>query len=210
MTQEQSLADLISVRGLEEGGGPRTPLRHFKGKFVEYVTEPVTNTQRIRVLLRFTDLDVIESTEPYQFPTGEIGITHSTRKNSAWGIFGESLIKLIKEDEDFKDCVGKVMELAYTPSHDYGFTDDAGKPIIRDAWEVLHVEGGADKVDPTERALQLIDGKTMPQFNQVVFSDPIVKADMKLCDAILSDTFVNSMLEAGKIEKDSNEAFHRK
>lgn len=204
----------VSIRGLTEGGF-ETPLRRFKGRYVGLKTEPITDAQgnttgKIRVILQYSDVEVIDSTEPYNFPTAEIRFSHSLKKGSKWGIFSESLVKLLPEDEDLNECKGKMMELVYTPDHDFGENRDTGERIVSSIWEVASIEGGGAKVNPIERALELLDGKTIAEFNQVVFSDPAIKGDVAFGETLLDDSFIKSMLDSGKVTKNDDGVCHVK
>lgn len=211
MDENASIDEQVSIRGLTEGF--QSPLKQFKGRYAGHKTEPAYDPKKIRVILQFTDVDVIDSTEPYQFPTAEIRINHSTKKGSMWGIFSESLLKLIDDDKDLKDCKGMVLEMKLTPDHHFGENKDTGEEIVRSAWEVLSVEGkkgSTSKVNASDRALQLLNGKTLAQFHQIAFADPAIKGDTALQEAILDETFVTAMLAAGKLTKDKNEIYHTK
>ena len=66
------LADELSFRNLPaEEGGPRTPLRQFKGK-LEKFADSVDDYQRNIITFYFTDVEVLKSEEPYDFPIAEI------------------------------------------------------------------------------------------------------------------------------------------
>lgn len=107
----------VSIRGLIEGGG--TPLRRFKGKLADYNTEPATGYDGTRVNLMFgPDIEVLQSTEPYNLPTAVINLGLSNKKRSKWGYFSDSLAKFLPAEEDLKDCVGKVVGLVFTDGLD--------------------------------------------------------------------------------------------
>jgi hypothetical protein len=195
---------LVSVRNLTEGFG--TPLRRFKGKFHSYATRPENQWKKTPVDLNFQDVVVVESTEPYSFPTATISINLSKTKKSMWGVFGSSLAKFLKEGEDIKDAQGKMMELALTPGHDFG-KNQRGEVIIVDCWEVIALEGSGVKVDPVARALELLDGKTIPEFNQKAFGDPIIRGS-SVASSLLDNTFIPAQEAAGKIIKDKEGVYH--
>ena len=92
--------DLITTRGLTEGEAA-TPLRKFYGILDSY--SPEERYGKTSVVMNFKDVEVIESTEPYPFPIAVIPIKLSNRKNSAWGVFSESLNAIIPEDQDIKE-----------------------------------------------------------------------------------------------------------
>lgn len=203
MTTE-NLLDQVSIRNLKEGG---TPLRRFKGKFDSYTLDPITGSTKMRVNLNFTEVEVKDSTEPYQFPIAQIGISHSLSQRSGWGIFSKSLVQFLKEDQDIKDAVGMTMELAMTPNHIYGKNQE-GEDITGNVWEVASVEGAGPKVNPIEKALEILDGKQESAFNQAVFNEPALKGTDVL-SAILNKTFVKTVLEMGQATVDADGTYHR-
>jgi hypothetical protein len=201
---------MVSFRGLQKGF-EATPLRHFKGKFGGFeIREVAGRFPGTRVDLNFSDIEVILSTEPYQFPIAQISIRYSDRENSAWGIFAQSCTKLLPENLDIGDCVGKVMELLLTPGHKFGFDQESGEEIIRDCWECQSIEGvgEARAGNPMKRALELLDGKIEQDWNQVVFTDPLVKGDATLVNSILQRTFLPAQQQLGIISKDEAEVWH--
>lgn len=205
MTTEPNLVDQVTSRGLKESF-QRIPLRRFKGKLVDYTLDPIPNSQKMRVHLNFADVSVIESTEPYQFPIAIIPITYSDKKNSLWGIFSTSLLQFLMDEEDIKDAKGRFLELVLTPDHHFGRNLE-GEEIIMDAWEVASVEGAVSKVNPIEKALELLDGKNESTFNQAVFNEPALKGTDVL-SAILNKTFLTTMKGSGQITLDDDGTYH--
>lgn len=217
--ENQALTAKISVRGLKDSG---SPLKEFKGKLSQYNAETIAirpenqrpggPTDRVRVNLGFTEPQIIFSTEPYILPIVQIGIAYSENKKSMWGYFGASLAKCIKEGEDIKDCIGRTLHMKWTPGHMlYSFEEKKDTP--RDCWEVIAVEGGAAKVDPLTRVLELLTkdgGRTLHQFQQEVFTDLIVKLDANLMNSIMNGTLVPGLEAAGKVVKDDKGVYHLK
>jgi len=200
-----------SIRGLVDSEFA-SPLRKFYGVFDSYLNQPEEGSRKARIALNFRELEVLASVEPYPWPTATISIARSNRKNSAWGIYSQSLAECIPDEEDLKDQLNKRLLLEVTPGHDYGFKDEQGVQIIRDAWEVMEVAGkarGATTTSAQERAKQLLDGKTMPDFNSAALADPLIRADTDLQRAITDRSFVQAMLQTGEFTKDENDIFHR-
>lgn len=197
----------VSIRGLQEGVS-RTPLEEFKGKLDDYESETTTFTPpTVNINLHFTDLEVIKSDEPYQFPIANLPIKFSKRANSAWGIFSQSVAKLVPDDEDIKDQKGKMMHLKRR-SHIFGQDRTTGDDMVGFVWEVQEIEGSGPKVDPTEVALAILDGKTEAEFGQKVFADKDVKKSPELQKQIIGKTWVASMITAGRVTKDENAVHH--
>ena len=199
----------VTIRGLEGG----TPLREFIGVLDSYQRDvrAYEGVDRTRVTLNFRDVEVIESTEPYIFPVAQISIPES--KGGMWRIFGSSLVKLLTDDEDIKDAVGRRLRMKLTPGHSMGKdrnpnSDTFGQEIIRDCWEVQEIVGAPKKVNAIARALELLDGKNLAEFHQVVYADSAIKGDAQLLSSIINATFITAMESTGKVTKDSSGIYH--
>jgi hypothetical protein len=210
----------VSTRGLTEGG---TPLRHFKGRLNSFPKEAAKNYAGTIVQLNFTDVDVIESLEPYPFPIATIGINLSNNKKSKWGIFSESLNKLIPESEDIDQQVGKMFEMKMTPGHKVfqkprdaaGTTIPGGKSVEveTEAWEVIALEGavvaGKGTSAPAEIAKALLDGKNQADFNRLAYGDAVIRTDPNLLRSLGDNSFVTAQVQMGAFVKDANGVFHK-
>lgn len=135
------------------------------------------------------------------------------------------------KNQDF--LIGKVQEWRMTPGHLMPDRDEAGnwteKP--REAWEVVYVEGVggtahsgagtapvagdapspapvATGVAPTQQALNLLDGKTQQEWNNIVFTDSIVKGDGALTQLIIDGKFIPPLVESGQVTMDENQVYH--
>jgi hypothetical protein len=105
----------LSVRNLKDGGFSQ-PLREFDGKLNDLIQESAQyadGREGTRVNLNFIDLDNIKTApgEVYILPTAVVSVSLSDSKNSMWGYFGTSLVKLMPEDEDIEQQKGKRMHL---------------------------------------------------------------------------------------------------
>jgi len=204
--------DLVSVRNLVDSEFG-TPLRKFYGILDSYY--PDKGTYGNRVVLNFKDVEVLEVAEGqvYEFPIAQIPIKHSNRKNSAWGVFGDSLIKCIPEDQDIKDCLNKRMGLEMELGHVYGTDRATGEELTGNPWTVFEVEGavaaGAATTSATEQAKSLLDGKTLAEFNKIAYADPIIRKDVDLQRAITDKSFVKAMVATGEFTKDDSDVYHQ-
>jgi len=126
--------------------------------------------------------------------------------------------------------IGKVQEWKMTSGHMFPYRDDATglwgeRP--NDAWEVQYVEGiggtphsgageaapatpavaavpKAGSVTPMQQALNLLNGKTAQEWNNVVFQDPIIKGDPQLTNSIIQGTFLSGLVAAGTVTVDAD------
>jgi hypothetical protein len=96
---------------LEASTDERSPLRSFIGVLESYdaIEETSKNTGKPYVIAHFNfqDVEVHESTEPYNFPTAQIDIFYSERADSNWDVFKKSLVKIIDPARDIDLIVGK-------------------------------------------------------------------------------------------------------
>ena len=134
------------------------------------------------------------------------------------------------KNQDF--LVGKVQEWKATPGH-MMWDNDKQMETPRDAFEVVYVEGvggtpysGAaesatsqpDSAAPAQavgagisskqQALKLLDGITVQEWNNLVFTDPLVKADPDLTVSIVQGTFLPPLEADGTVTKDENGVYH--
>lgn len=237
--QEQLLAQL-RTRGFESGGFA-SPLREFRGRLDKITGSMVQRGQmksaRLEVTYTFSEVEVIKSTEPYPFPIAQISLLHSNRAQSMMGVLGASIDKVINsglddnapqnqvKNQDF--LIGKVQQWEITPSH-MMWDMDKKQETPRECWEVIEVEGFAttpvvtksqasptpitpSTITPAQEALNLLEGKTLSQWNNEVFKNSLVKAGGgDLINSIIQGTFVSSLEAAGNITKDANGVYHVK
>lgn len=237
LTPDEVLAQL-RTRGYEDGF-QRTPLKEFRGR-LENITGNMVDRftpPRLEVLYNFTDVEVIESTEPYTSPVAQLTIMHSNRKKSAMGYFGASIDRVINaglaaeapadqvKGQDYLQ--GKVLHMKLTPGHMI-WDGNAGEERPRDCWELMAVIGeGTPAAAPAAAtsaapaappaatgptavgaAKAMLEGLTEQQWLQKVFQDPAIKADTELVNSIIGRTFLPPLEAAGLVTKDANGIYH--
>jgi len=167
--------------------------------------------------LNFSEIDVKESSEPYLFPIAQLSFPSSDRTKCGWGVLGKSGVKFLAENEDVSALIGAILELKMTPGH-MMWNRDEGKETPRECWEVIGVERvggvqvptvGANAASAIETAIDLLIGKNEQEWNQLVFTNPIVKADSGLISQILGRTFLPALEEADVIKKDDAGIYSR-
>jgi len=196
----------------------------------------------MRVTFNFRDLEVLETIEPYHFPVFSFNATESNRKKSKYGVFAESFNVVAdsqlspeqldpsnpnfvpaKDRMDFKDAIGKRLGLVLADGEDgrpeppmlYDGRVQEDKPTP--AWTVYSIEGiGAvgQGADAAEVAKQLLDGKTLPQFNAEALKNTTIKNDTALLTSIslpvsAAGNFANALIAAGEFTKDTAGVYHR-
>ena len=210
--------DPMSIRGLQEGEG-RTPLRKFYGNLDSYISRPAKTYEGTVVDLNFADVEVIQSTEPYNFPIAIIPVALSNRVSSRWGVFSNSLSACIPPEEDLKHQVGKRIGMVFSDGLDgrpephslYSGRTKREEPTA--CWEVFEVAGvvaGAEVTSPKERAKRLLVGKTLAEFNAVAFQDPILRMPQNadLLRSVISKTFAKALVQAGEAAVDASGVYH--
>ena len=199
-----------------------------------------TTTQ---VTLNLRDLEVIETVEPYHYPIFSPQFGQSNRKKSRWGILSESFNEIVdsvltaeqkdpdnpnfippKNRTDIKDCIGKRIGLVMSDGDDgrpaapmlYDGRADQAKPTP--TWRVYSVEGfgvaGGQGVTPLDKAMTMLDGKTLADFNAAALADPIVRGDATLLASIsmppsAPTSFSNTMVASGQFTVDENGVYHK-
>ena len=133
------------------------------------------------------------------------------------------------KNQDF--LIGKVQEWRITGGHLMPDRDGAGNwtEVPREAWEVVYVEGiggtphsgvaqpataqptpqPTTGETPIQRAINLLDGKTQQQWNNMVFQDLAVKGDTGLINNIITGQFLPPLEEAGIVTKDADGVYHK-
>lgn len=216
----------VSTRNLQEGFAG-TPLRRFTGKYEGYTQEPATGYEGTRVLLNFSSVEVLESTEPYNFPIAVLNMGLSNRKKSKWGYLGDSLNKLQGPEEDIDDQQGKRMGLVFCDGQEgrpeprpiwnktADKTDFPDGEVPTPVWEVYELEGGAPAaagvgvVTAADRAKELLDGNAISDFNKKALADTLIRKDPALQRAITDRSFVKGLLDSGEFTKDDVDIFHK-
>lgn len=145
----------------------------------------------------------------------------------------ENLPQQQAKNQDF--LIGKVQEWMVTPGHPMPSRDANGQwtEAPQECWEVVWVEGvggtphsgvaapaqattpapvgtpAPATVTPTQRAIDLLDGKNQQQWNNVVFQDPMVKGDTALVNSIITGAFLAPLEESGVVTKDADGVYHK-
>ena len=217
--------DLVSVRGLVDSDFDN-PVRECDAIFDSYETAPATGYDGTRVSLNFKDLDNVIAVAPYNLPTMVINVGLSNKHKSKWGYFGDSLAALLPSEEDIKDCKGRTMRLVFAdgqegrPSPKPIWNRDADpaefpdKMVPTPVWVVASVEGiaatseiAASTVSAADWAEENLVGKTRANFNKWAYGDPKVRKDTALQRSITDKSFINSLMQLGRIHEDADGIF---
>lgn len=126
--------------------------------------------------------------------------------------------------------IGVMQEWKVTSGH-MMWDSKEEKETPRECWEVVWAEGfggtphsgttptttanpastptTSSGETPLQRAINLLDGKTQQQWNNIVFQDEVVKNDTALINNIINGKFLPPLEEAGTITKDDNGVYHK-
>lgn len=218
--------NLVSIRGLVDSDFDN-PLRKFIATFDSYTTEAATGYAGTRVSLNYRDIDSgsVVAVAPYIFPTVVINVGQSNKNKSKWGYLANSLAALIPADEDIKDQEGKTMTLVFCDglegrpkpkpiwNRDADPAEFPDKMVPTPVWIVEAVEGvaAADASDTGQSAAdwaeENIIGKTKAEFNKFAFADPKIRKDVALQRSISDQSFVNALVQMGKVKEDADGRF---
>lgn len=208
MSTLDDLRNQITFRGLKDSGFA-DPVREFKGNLAGFdVVEAEfqgVKQGRNNVILRFSDVEAIISDPPWSYPNKDITIGYSDRKQSRWGIFAESGLKFLSENEEFSNLVGKRLHLKIAVHMLFQGKERGVQPA--DCWTIVGVEGaadvnGAEAISAEKQLLILVNGKTRQQFNMEAIRLPIVKKDSALSSRLLNNTWFAEITSNGLVSKD--------
>ena len=188
--------------------GARTPLKDFWGDFEDFVPRAAEADRRARVLFRFTNVEVIETTgEPWPYLTAELDLPLSDQKGSMFGVLGETVKKFFPTG-GISAAKGKRLHMKLTGGH-MMWNRDAGKAEPREAWEIIEVKGlgvggTTPQIDITSRVVQLAIGKTPEEFNSAALQDTVIRSNPTVLNSCLDGNLIPSLIAAGKLKKDAN------
>ncbi len=199
----------------------RTPLQRFRGvvKSID-PEERAGNTGSYMVAkVGITDLEVLESTEPYPFSSTSLDIPYNTRAATRWDVFARS-IRNITGSNDINVLVGKTQEWAFAPCTLRGaLRDETGAQIMENgrakwgdvasnAWQVISVEGfdSPNGTGPNlmDEIVALVDGKTNEQFYKAFFNDSSLKkmnGYLEASNDATERTLLSALEKAGRISQ---------
>ena len=216
----------------------RTPLTRFRGtlKDINLVKNERFNSQR--AVFDFTDVTVIESTEPYPFPIATIEVNYRPDgKDNPWDVWKKSVYSAFG-DEDYGTMldrlVGKEQEWWYgdamlrrTANENAGEEpdkDEAGKDIWRlrpsKAWQVTWIEGAggakaAGGKGLNELLAELANGKDKTGFNTALFSpdaNPLKSFGVEFTKAVevaSKSELLPALVTIGLLSVDSDGVYHK-
>lgn len=208
MVEEQIVP---TVRNLEPAGEFQ-PLREFKGVLEKIESSHDEEYNTTHMHLHFTDVDVIESEEPYDFPIASIRFPYNLKVGTRWGIFSNTVTSFLEDNQDISDLVGCNLHMKMG-IHKLWHGRER-KRTDQLAWELIGVEGTPipgtvkEESNAMNRALEILDGKTIQKFNSESLKDPIIRGDPEVSKAITDKVFAETMLAEGVVIIDEEGIHH--
>lgn len=218
--------------GFDEPQDSQTPLIHFTGNLKEYKINQRTYEGRQNpnyiVVFDFTDLTVIESREPYFFPTAQIQIPFSDRADTRWAAFTKSVRSIIPADQwanlsqPLDILVGKRVEFFLKAANlRLPVRDESGETIegkwavqLSEAWQLESLEGftsAEGQVDIWDLVLEFANGKKETEIKAWVYNEPKLKSLPKFNDVVeatAEGNLLSSLVTAGKLTRDNEGTYH--
>lgn len=222
------------------GGRPFNPLIRFRGTLKEVT--PVTykdennpsDKGRMTVKFDFIDITVIDTEEPYPYPTTTGSLPYSDRAETIWMAWANSFRNIVPKAEwqtlsmPFKILEGKVQEWAYMPARlRRPLTDENGEAINdaagkqkwgvqdADAWQLVSVEGyGGESggVNIYDLIIEKLDGADDKDFMEWLFTDMSLKSvpgHGAAVEAQAERKLIPMLLETGRLTQDANGIYHK-
>lgn len=195
-----------------------TPLLRFKAVLNEYKSEKRkddnSNREWMIVKFEFTDLVVIESTEPYPFPVAIVDVGYSSTEKTKWDALAQSIKRLFGRTPALDEIVGKMQEWHFTDCklRTLDDSDKQWKDLPGQAWQVVSIEGLGpipDAADLTELVLDMLDGKTERDFYQEFYQNSEVRKDQNLVESATNRQLLTTLETAGRAHRDGEGVWHR-
>lgn len=193
---------------LETGG---LPVTEFKGdlKDINLTSEEGSNRQRL--VLDFTDCEIIETREPYAFPIVQLNINYRNRDKTAYGALKKSWERIIQGaiiTDDLKNRrfhMKRMPAVISTPPR-----DEAGNLIqgarwvdqTMEVWQCLEISGYSTPEQNNNQMkdlAQLANGKTEQEFYMAIMGDSKLKANSELINSVVNRKLIPTMVELGLI-----------
>lgn len=208
---------------------PYSPLRRFKGTLSE-ITESEEQGQRgtyVRMHFGFTDVDVIEATEPYPFPIASISMGLG-KASSRWGVWWKSAAQVLGTDMVLDDnrntpLLSRRQEWAMLPAMlRQPLVDVEGNPVPDsknpskqawgdvevDCWQVVSADGISSPADVTEDIIAMVDGKTDTEFHQAFQQSQLARDNVSLMTENVNRLLLPRLEKEGKIARTPEGVWH--
>lgn len=196
----------------------------FRGKLssIEDIDQPPDDrypNSRARRVVKFahTEIEVIESKQPYAFPIFTVQMNYSPAQDQPWSVFTDSFRAVAPEGElDIYALEGKVVHWKWSPCQlsrpKAGTGQNGGTPEFElqdsKAWKIVSVEGWGEsgpQLTTEELIKELVAGKTFNEFTQAYYSDNRLRSSSGYIEAsekLAKGTLLDEMVARGVLSKD--------
>lgn len=194
-------------------------LVHFKGRLgdinddVRARRNDATKTSTF-LQFDFDQLEVIEASEPYTFPTFRIEILEMNMPGTQWEVFKKS-IRDTGYSGPLNDLIGKKFEMQYrTATLNLRKQDGSGfENREGNAWQVNAIEGVENTGDKLFGwIIEHVEGKTNAQFK----SEYLMNAEIRgytgyaeVTNQIMADTFLSGLVAGNVLRVDDSGVYHK-
>jgi len=235
-----ALKAAIKTEPVEDGN--RIPVTKFEGRLKEWIPEvvPVSENRQkegLKVTFNFTDCTIIETNEPYPFPTVKIEVGYSDRAETRWmelmGTFKAAVPAEARAgfDNPLDVLVDKVQTWEWgTAKLRRPMTDEGRNPVLDEKgkqkwgvveagnWCVVSVEGfgGAGEGKPafTDLLVEFAKGKDDKAVGQWLFTDSVPKAYGKEYNQAVEHftdgkQLMKALVAAGRLEVDPDTGLYK-
>lgn len=183
----------------------------------------------VSIAFDFTDIEVLDASEPYPYPITTINVPYSppatSGKGTRWEALSKSLRNLMPDvpgTERLEQLKGKrqrwaqraaTIRVPLTDEEGNIRLNERGRQIWGDgtapAWQILEIEGVAAPEDLMPYIAGVADGKTEQQFYQALLSDPKITNRPDLVTVITDRQILNTLQLANLVSRDPEGVLHR-
>ena len=210
---------------LAPGTDEQSPLRRFNAVLQEYVPDQRTSgagKPYMIVSFKFTDVDPIETTEPYNFPVATLEIFYNERADNDWDVWKKSVVGIIPS-RDIDLLVGKKQQWALLPARTNQPDENSSRWTLQDAmcWQVVSVEGFITETGDSDNntgsledaLLELVEGKNDADFLQAFYEAGPELRDMaefeETSELISQREFLPALAASGQLSQDVEGIWHK-
>lgn len=186
------------------------PLKEFKGRISDVTDRPLDNTpNRFIVTFDFSEVEVIEANEPFNFPVTQIEIMELNFPETAWAVLTES-IRNCGYSGDINGLIGKHAHLKFAPAR-LNMRVAGSDPVKYEtreanAWQFLDLEGVENTAGELfDKVAALADGKDATGFKSAFMSDMTLQSYSNYADVaqqVMANTCLDFMVSIGKLSFD--------
>ncbi len=197
-------------------------ITEFKGVLGAIVTlqrppNPLYPNSKAQMRLKydFTDIEVIESKEPYEFPIFSLEVTYTPKMTaSAFGALVDSLGEIVPPEgrSNPRFVEGLRCHMKWSETLLRGQQNDKWDDYPGFAWKFVGIEGYTADEGPSlnERVLELMIGETETSFQQAYYGETALQTLAgynEMTEKLAQGELIKEFEEAGLIKRDEENIF---